>query len=40
MTTHAESIYSDLQRRLYRRSVHDTHNIEHRTEPVFYYLRN
>ena len=33
MTTHAESINSDLQRGLDRRLRH-THNIEHRTEPV------
>ena len=33
MTTHAESINSDLQRGLDTRSRH-THNIEHRTEPV------
>ena len=31
MTTHAESINSDLQRGLDRRL---RHNIEHRTEPV------
>ena len=31
MTTHAESINSDLQRGL---DVYDTHNIEHSTEPV------
>ena len=33
MTTHAESINSDLQRGLDRRLRH-TRNIEHRTEPV------
>ena len=33
MKTHAESINSDLQRGLLT-DVYDTHNIEHRTEPV------
>ena len=33
ITTHAESINSDLQRGLNKRLRH-THNIEHGTEPV------
>ena len=39
MTTHAKSINSDLQRGLDSvdwTDVYDTHNIEHRTEPVNY----